>query len=781
MPPSVTALILILTFPSISRAERDILFAKRVGAFFSTHCLECHSADAAEGELTLEGISQFPDTSVEVWTNVTKRLALGEMPPPDAKQPAHSERSQMLGLLTSRLRAADASPSWQHQLLYPEYGNLIDHSALFDGSAKAAAFTPARIWKKSPYIHDSLVLRGIGLGKGRYARPNSHLAKVKQPFTIEDKAGVKDFAAVVVADSATLATMLRNAETVVDKHLGEAMYELDVRRDGPPSDDDLPKDKNGKPIRPRFPKTAPEFAAVVLNESTPSDEQLRDAIGKMFQLVIERDPTSTEVEKYRTLARECIAVGGNAEGLRATLIAVSVSPPAVYRMELGQGPADDHGRQMLSSAELAFAISYALTDEKPDEKLLEAARSGRLRSREDVHREVTRIWDDQEIEKPRILRFFHEFFGYHRAPQVFKDDARFGKSYDRAGVAEQLVADADALVLYHIQRDQNVLAELLTTDEFFVAHTGDNEASLKTGKAIEEFYAYLKDKDWKAWPYQTPKKVGEHLRTIDRMFAHPNGNVVKGWMKYLTKCDSNGVAPIPRLNKREFIEAWNLDEKTFDYPYEQPFQLPQGRRAGILMHPAWLIAHSLNLDNDPIRRGKWIRERLLADSVPELPITVDASIPDEPDQPLRHRFRVTRQDECWRCHEQMNPLGMPFEQFDDFGRFRKVERLHAKDKTVDVNAKGELVGTRSVDLDGPVDNPFQLVERLAVSDRVRQSFVRHGFRYWMGRNEMLSDSTTLRDADQEYRNNGDSFRALVLSLLTSDSFLYRKPLEHSDE
>ena len=66
------------------------------------------------------------------------------------------------------------------------------------------------------------------------------------------------------------------------------------------------------------------------------------------------------------------------------------------------------------------------------------------------------------------------------------------------------------------------------------------------------------------------------------------------------------------------------------------------------------------------------------------------------------------------------------------------------------------------------------MHRLADSRRVRQSFVRHAFRFWMGRNEMMTDSPTLRAADAAYVKEGGSFRALVVSLLTSDSFLYRK-------
>lgn len=760
------------------RSPREAAFNDRVQPFLKKFCSECHGEETQEKDVALHALdlAKFATQDVELWSQVAEKLTFAEMPPADAPQPSHAERTQLAGWIKTELRATGRKPEWEHTLLYPEYGNLIDHATLFNGSVKAAAYSPSRLWKKSPDIFDSLVQRGIGLGTGRNGQISQHLEKVKQPFTIEDKSGIKDFAAIMAADSATLGTMLRNAEVIVDKHLDGAINELQEKRDGPIPEDQLPKDKKGRPIRPRFAKSADEFRTIIFSESPPTDDQIGAAIRKMFNLMIERDPSSSEEKKYHRLMRECVAIGGNAEGLRTALIAIAISPPSIYRMELGQGPIDEHGRQMLGPANLAFAIAYALTDEKPDSTLLAAAKSGQLGTREDVAREATRLWDDSSIDKPRVLRFFHEFFGYHRASQVFKDDARFGHEYDRNDVAGQLVQDADTLVMHIVGKDKNVLAELLTTEKYFVAHLDDNEQARKTNDALTTFYEYLKDKGWAEFPHQTPKEHENYVRTLDRMFSHPNGNVVKRWMQYLTKCRENGLTPIPRPNKREYIEAYNLNERTFDYPLEQPFVLAAGKRAGILMHPAWLIAHSLNLDNDPIRRGKWIRERLLADTVPELPITVDARLPDEPEQTLRQRLQVTQQAECWRCHVKMNPLGMPFELYDDFGRHRNVEKLLAKGKSAPVDSSGVLIGTGHPEFDGDVSSSIDLVHRLAQSERVRQSFVRHAFRFWMGRNEMLSDSPTLIAADRAYVAEGGSFRALVISLLTSDSFLYRKPM-----
>lgn len=44
----------------------------------------------------------------------------------------------------------------------------------------------------------------------------------------------------------------------------------------------------------------------------------------------------------------------------------------------------------------------------------------------------------------------------------------------------------------------------------------------------------------------------------------------------------------------------------------------------------------------------------------------------------------------------------------------------------------------------------------------------------MGRNEMLSDSQTCINADQAYGKSGGSFKPIIVSLLTSGSFIYRK-------
>jgi hypothetical protein len=66
-----------------------------------------------------------------------------------------------------------------------------------------------------------------------------------------------------------------------------------------------------------------------------------------------------------------------------------------------------------------------------------------------------------------------------------------------------------------------------------------------------------------------------------------------------------------------------------------------------------------------------------------------------------------------------------------------------------------------------------MLQRLVSSERVRQVFIRHVFRFFMGRNETPGDAPALQDADRAYVESGGSFKAVVVSLLSSESFLCR--------
>lgn len=585
-----------------------------------------------------------------------------------------------------------------------------------------------------------------------------------------------------------------------------------------------------------------EFERERIDAGPPSDEQIVSLIDQLFVKILERSSDAAEKEKYELLASSYSVNLGREPAIEKLIQTLLLNTDFVYRSEFGQGEADAFGRRMMSPRDASYALAYALTDSSPDAELAKAAQAGRLNTREDYEREVRRMLTDRSRHfiidgsldsgggkdivnitamPVREIRFIRDFFGYPKMLPIFKDNKRFGGNYDNA--KRRLVAETDRLVEHILEKDQDVFKQLLTTDEYYVYHSGDDMSMQASSDRIRKIYDYFKDKGWQDFTIEDLAKhkdfIGEmKMRGIDpKRLGGPDRryNPLNAFNKQMTSFTlrlGNGqaaAAPYPsfpahgysnaanryggRLQSPDVAKFFNIDLTAWDYPTVQPAKIPN--RKGILTHPAWLIAFAGNTETDPIHRGIWVQEKLLAGTIPDVPITVDAVIPENPHKTLRQRLDdKTNNDYCMRCHVKINPLGIPFEIYDDFGRYRTEERLEypenlvkkVKDKgaphedlrdvykTLPVDSRGHLEGTGDSEFDGDVKDALDLIDRLAKSDRVRQSIIRHAFRYFMGRNETLSDSKTLIDAEKAYLESGGSYDELIVSLLTSDSFIYRK-------
>ena len=581
------------------------------------------------------------------------------------------------------------------------------------------------------------------------------------------------------------------------------------------------------------------FSASQNSSAGTDDALIADVINELYLHIHERQPTDAEVAENKLQFKLHAAKLDRQKAVGKLIESLLLSTEFAYRSEFGQGKADEHGRRMMPPRDASYALAYALTDASPDEELTRAAKNGQLNSRADYEREVRRMLErrdqwyiiDENVQATNLnasttnqpirkLRFIREFFGYPKAQEVFKDDSRFGAGRHEQAVS-RLIDEADMLVEHILENDVNVFAELLTTNKFFIYHSGDNKTMADGAGQLKQVFEYFSNLDWQNWTPDDLEPHKEFLMTIWE-FRKTRGGDNKSLLTTLKRLmpalelhfndgQSNGMPYMKmamgfwhggnvlgrtgqQMRGEQVTTYWNLNWKTWDYPVHQP--APISHRKGLLTHPAWLIAHSQNLETDPIHRGKWIREKLLAGTIPDVPITVDAVIPPDQHKTLRQRMeKRTGEAYCWRCHQNMDPLGFPFESYDDFGRFRTEENLEHPDnviteakrgetnefgaslatyKTLPVDPRGVLEGTGDATLDGNVEDAFDLINRLAASDKVRQSIIRHAFRYFLGRNETISDSGTLMDAEKAYVDSNGSFDELIVSLLTSDSFVYRK-------
>ena len=541
----------------------------------------------------------------------------------------------------------------------------------------------------------------------------------------------------------------------------------------------------------------------LMKDEGVNDERLRAAVDDLFEALTFRPPRREESDAYLRIVGESIAKLGKEDGVVLGLSSIFLDRDALFRPELAEhGEPDSFGRVMLRDWELALAVNHALRYIKPDDQLRLAVMEGRMRSRADVEREVERMLSDDSIRKPRILKFFRDYFDYDLGGYICKDSNALtetgvstrGNSHYRAMF--DATASTERLIELILDDDRDVLKRMLTTDEV-VATKNDNtyfgrkrtreerQASIAAEKKAEEeankevpaLRAALKTakedaaelEDYlKANPGERREKRKEinaknrAVKTAENRLAAATGNDKRknGTNHGVSQATLTGPKVFARVSRRSFGNGSMKPERILA-------TAPEEQRLGILTHPSWLVSHSDAMDNHAIRRGRWIRERLLGGGIPDVPITVDAMLPDEPQHTLRERMRVTREDYCWTCHRKMDPLGLPFEMYNHAGLYRTTEL----DKPVDTT--GEVIDSGDSSLDGKVNNALELIDRLARSERAEQVFVRHAFRFWMGRNETLNDAPVLREAHRAYRDNGGSMKALLTSLLTSDAFLYR--------
>jgi len=611
--------------------------APAIGPWLAKHCGDCHAGGSKEGGVSLDGVAAFQDLKPDVWGAVHEQLQLGLMPPADADQPSVEERSQVLAWVADSMRTAGHHVV--DKLALPNYGNYVPHEPLFRGPVHPAPATPARAWRVRPDVYEKRV-PGI------------------QPFAFVPGQHISDYASLYEVDESSAEVVLSNAQSLVETWM------------------------------------TGQFKSLVDPKAEPAAAAIDAAVKVAYEKAMGRSPTADEAGRIRTLYARAAADHGRERAVRAALVYPFLQPDAYYRLELGVGEPDEHGRRRLPKESIVMAIQLTLFDDTrpPRLRAVLADEKAMLGTKEDVAGLVRELLD---AEKPgdvnaRVLRFFDEYFDYRKATGVFKEVPQgLAGSYS----ADRLVGETAKLVTRIVAEDRDVLRRLLTSREAFVTN---------------RFGARVHSADYSVYNFPPDFK-------------------------------SDGLV--------------SLDPAT---------------RCGMLTQPAWLVAHSGNFDNDPVRRGKWILEHLLGGTVPDVPVTVCAKVPDEPTQTLRERFRVVSGDSyCWKCHERMNPLGMAFESYDHFGRHRMQELNRS------VDASGAVANSGDPSLDGPVKDAVELIERLAKSQRAEEVFVRYAFRFFLGRNETSRDAQTLRDAHDAYVQSQGSMKAVVTSLLSSDSFLFR--------
>ena len=117
---------------------------------------------------------------------------------------------------------------------------------------------------------------------------------------------------------------------------------------------------------------------------------------------------------------------------------------------------------------------------------------------------------------------------------------------------------------------------------------------------------------------------------------------------------------------------------------------------------------------------------------------------------------------------ECGPLGYPFEIYNHAGYLRADDHGAPPDGTADLLAMPDPA------LQVRVNDAVEMMELFAESNVVKRCFIRQNFRHFMGRDETVADACTLAAMEETYDENEGTMIEMLVTLFTSDTFLYRR-------
>jgi hypothetical protein len=188
-------------------------------------------------------------------------------------------------------------------------------------------------------------------------------------------------------------------------------------------------------------------------------------------------------------------------------------------------------------------------------------------------------------------------------------------------------------------------------------------------------------------------------------------------------------------------------------------------RGGFLTQASFLAVTSKPERTSPTLRGRYIREALLCEDLPDPPPDVDTTLPPDPGLSLRERLEQHSADPgCAGCHAYMDPVGLAFEQYDGIGAFRATDAAGEP-----ISTAGRLVGFTPEEVDGPHD----VAARILATTAFPRCTAIHLFRYAFARRETADDRCSTDRFYVSFRDSGYSLREMLTALVESDAFRYR--------
>jgi len=201
--------------------------------------------------------------------------------------------------------------------------------------------------------------------------------------------------------------------------------------------------------------------------------------------------------------------------------------------------------------------------------------------------------------------------------------------------------------------------------------------------------------------------------------------------------------------------------------------LNTSQRLGLMTLGGMTAGSTISSNTNPVLRGSFIINKLMCRNV-ELPVGFTPMAPD-PYSGKTARERYSKHSSaaiCAQCHQYLDPLGFPFENYDAVGQYRASEKWTdpMTNTTYDtpIDASGSVPG-----VSGSAKNAVELVQLLATSPEVGSCFASHWIRFAYGRSLADVDGCNQQTVVNAFKDAGYNVKQLLVAITQSDGFLYR--------
>lgn len=431
-----------------------------------------------------------------------------------------------------------------------------------------------------------------------------------------------------------------------------------------------------------------------------------DYLDELLRTVFRRPVDDAEREQVQRIFDEWSERAGRDTAFRLVLRYLLLSPEFLYAIEgADREPVD--GFWELDSWEIATRLALLIWASVPDPALLELAAGDLLVDPAVIEVQARRMLDDPRA-REGVLGFYEQLLDLESIGGVEVADT---EELDALRVYERLQPsmrfEAEIFIARHFFSDDPTWAHMLTSPVAYATEILAEEA------------------------YQT---------------SIPDGSEAIAW-------DTEAVEA-PETFRDRTVYVLDVDPE---------------RRAGILTLPGILHRGSLPDRPSPVRRGVFVQERILC----QPPVPPPNNVPglDEAEASFdivtnRDRYTAhTASRACAGCHQVIDGVGFPFENYDRIGAWRST------DSGRQVDASGQVLGT---DVDGPVLDAVDLAHLLASSRSVHDCHVLQWYRRAHGRSLHEGDLEEVERLQESFWESSGDLHELIVSIATSDGFRRRR-------